>query len=101
MKLVQTLVEPDEVDIVGAQIAYDLNAGVDFVIGSDLDSRVGTSKILEEYEHRGALHLLREEGELVRSRRRLDDLEACLRHLEDRGSRVATRRVPIGKRGSV
>ena len=38
MKLVQTLVVRDEVDIVDAQIAYHLNAGVDFVIATDHES---------------------------------------------------------------
>ena len=41
MKLVQTLVVRDEADIVDAQIAYHLNAGVDFVIASDHDSLDG------------------------------------------------------------
>ena len=39
MKLVQTLVVRDEADIVDAQIAYHLNAGVDFVIASDHESQ--------------------------------------------------------------
>ena len=38
MKLVQTLVVRDEADIVDDQIAYHLNAGVDFVIASDHES---------------------------------------------------------------
>ena len=39
MKLVQTLVVRDEVDIIDAQIAYHLNAGVDFVIATDMNRR--------------------------------------------------------------
>ena len=44
MKLVQTLVVRDEADIVGEQIAYHLNAGVDFVIASDHASEDGTTQ---------------------------------------------------------
>jgi len=57
MRLVQTLVVRDEADIVDAQIAYHLNAGVDFVIASDHESRDGTTEILEAYARKG--HLLR------------------------------------------
>ena len=57
MRLVQTLVVRDEADIVDAQLAYHLNAGVDFVIASDHDSRDGTTEILESYSRDG--HLLR------------------------------------------
>ena len=58
----------DEVDIVDAQIAYHLNAGVDFVIATDHDSRDGTTEILESYERDGYLHLIRERGEPARER---------------------------------
>jgi hypothetical protein len=47
VKLVQTLVVRDESDIVGAQIDYHLNAGVDFVLATDHDSSDGTTEILE------------------------------------------------------
>ena len=47
MKLVQTLVVRDEADIVDYQLAYHLNAGVDFVIASDHESTDGTTEILE------------------------------------------------------
>jgi hypothetical protein len=57
MKLVQTLVVRDEADIVDAQIAYHLNAGVDFVIASDHESLDGTTEILDSYVRAG--HLLR------------------------------------------
>jgi hypothetical protein len=57
MKLVQTLVVRDEADIVGHQIAYHLNAGVNFVIASDHDSLDGTTDILESFARDG--HLLR------------------------------------------
>jgi hypothetical protein len=57
MKLVQTLVVRDEADIVDAQIAYHLNAGVDFVVATDHESLDGTTEILESYARAG--HLLR------------------------------------------
>jgi hypothetical protein len=67
MKLVQTLVVRDEVDIIDAQIAYHLNAGVDHVIATDHDSEDGTLEILESYERRGVLQLFRERGEVRES----------------------------------
>jgi hypothetical protein len=57
MKLVQTLLVRDEVDIVTSQISYHLNAGVDFVIATDHDSQDGTTEILESFARGG--HLLR------------------------------------------
>ncbi len=67
MKLVQTLVVRDEADVVGAQIAYHLNAGVDFVLATDHDSRDGTTEILESYERKGVLRLFRESGQMRES----------------------------------
>jgi hypothetical protein len=64
MKLVQTLVVRDEADIVGEQIAYHLNAGVDFVIASDHESVDGTTGILERYVREGHLRLIRVQGEM-------------------------------------
>jgi Glycosyl transferase family 2 len=55
VRLVQTLVVRDEVDIVDAQLAYHLNAGVDFVIATDHESRDGTTEILDSYERTGYL----------------------------------------------
>jgi hypothetical protein len=55
VKLVQTLVVRDEADIVDTQIAYHLNAGVDFVIATDHESRDGTTEILESYARDGHL----------------------------------------------
>jgi hypothetical protein len=62
MQLALTVVVRDEVDIVGAQIAYHLAAGVDVVLATDHDSRDGTTEILEEYERQGVLRLFRERG---------------------------------------
>jgi hypothetical protein len=67
MKLVQTLVVRDEIDLIDAQIAYHLNAGVDFVIATDHDSRDGTAEVLESYERRGRLQLMRARGEVRES----------------------------------
>lgn len=64
MKLIQTLVVRDEADVVDAQIAYHLNAGVDFVIATDHESRDGTTEILEAYEREGHLRLIRVRGEM-------------------------------------
>jgi glycosyl transferase family 2 len=63
MKLVMTLVVRDEAEVVDAQLAYHLNAGVDFVLATDHASQDGTTEILESYERAGHLRLLRVEGE--------------------------------------
>ena len=49
MKLVMTLLVRDEADIVDAQIAYHLDAGVDFVVATDNRSEDATTEILERY----------------------------------------------------
>lgn len=54
-----TLVVRDEADIVDAQLAYHLNAGVDFVVAIDHRSVDGTTEILESYAHDGYLRLIR------------------------------------------
>ena len=64
MKLVQTLVVRDEEDIVGTQLEYHLNAGVDFVIASDHESRDGTTEILESYVRDGVLRRIAVRGEM-------------------------------------
>jgi hypothetical protein len=64
VRLVATLVVRDELDVVDAQLAYHLAAGVDFVLATDHESRDGTTEVLEEYERRGLLRLLRERGEV-------------------------------------
>jgi hypothetical protein len=56
-----TLLVRDEADIVDAQIAFHLNAGVDHVIATDHRSQDGTTEILERYEREGFLHLIREQ----------------------------------------
>ena len=66
MKLVMTLLVRDEADIVDAQIAFHLNAGVDFVVATDNRSEDGTTEILERYAREGLLHLIREPGDDLR-----------------------------------
>ena len=66
MKLVMTLLARDEADVVDAQLAFHLHAGVDLVIATDNRSQDGTTEILERYERAGRLLLLREEGEDMR-----------------------------------
>ena len=64
MKIVMTLVVRDEADIVDTQIRYHLNAGVDFVIASDHESRDGTTEILESYVRSGDLRRIPVTGEM-------------------------------------
>ena len=66
MKLVMTLLVRDEADIVDAQIAFHLHAGVDFVIATDNRSQDGTTEILERYERAGFLHLITEPSDEMR-----------------------------------
>ena len=66
MKLVMTLLARDEADVVDAQLAFHLNAGVDYVIATDNRSQDGTTEILESYARDGCLHLIREPGEDMR-----------------------------------
>jgi len=66
MKLVMTLLARNEADIVDAQIAFHLHAGVDFVIATDNGSDDGTLEILGRYARTGRLVLLREAGEDMR-----------------------------------
>lgn len=53
-----TLRTRDNEDIVGAQLAFHLNAGVDFVIATDHLSADGTRDILREHERAGHLRLI-------------------------------------------
>jgi Glycosyl transferase family 2 len=66
MKLVLTVLARDEADVVDAQVAFHLNAGVDFVIATDNVSQDGTTEIFESYARAGCLHLIREPAEGLR-----------------------------------
>ena len=66
MKLVMTLLVRDEADIVDAQIAYHLDAGVDLVVATDNRSEDATTEILRRYAREGVLHLIREPGDDLR-----------------------------------
>jgi Glycosyl transferase family 2 len=67
MKLVMTLVVRDELDIVDAQLAYHLDAGVDFVLATDHGSTDGTLDVLHRYEREGRLRLFGVSGEMRES----------------------------------
>ncbi len=57
------LVVRDDADVVDAQIAFHLNAGVDFVIATDHSSTDGTADILESYARDGVVRRLSEQGD--------------------------------------
>ena len=57
----------DEADVVEAQLAYHLDAGVDFVLATDHASQDGTTEILRSFERQGCLRLFRAEGEMRES----------------------------------
>jgi hypothetical protein len=60
VQLALTLLVKDEADVIDANIAYHLGAGVDFVVATDNGSTDDTLEILERYEREGVLHLIRE-----------------------------------------
>jgi hypothetical protein len=66
MKLVMTLLVRDEADILDANLAFHLNAGVDLVVATDHRSQDGTTEILESYADDGYVHLIKEAGDEFR-----------------------------------
>lgn len=65
MKLVMSLVVRDDADVLDAQIAFHLNAGVDFVVATDHESADGSTEILERYVTAGYLHRVSEHGDAL------------------------------------
>jgi Glycosyl transferase family 2 len=61
-----TLLARNEADVVDAQLAFHLNAGIDFVVATDNDSTDGTTEIFERYEQEGLLRLIREPADDMR-----------------------------------
>ena len=55
MKLVMSMVVRDEADVLEAQIAFHLNAGVDLVLATDHESTDGSADILESFTRDGYL----------------------------------------------
>src|SRR3954454_16348107 len=66
MRVVVTVLARDEADVIDAQVAFHLNAGADFVIATDNNSRDATTEILQRYERAGSLHLIQEPAEGLR-----------------------------------
>ncbi len=66
MKLALTLLIRNEEDILEANLAYHLAAGVDLVIATDHCSTDRTSEILERYAKAGVARVIREDGERMR-----------------------------------
>jgi hypothetical protein len=66
MRVVVTVLARDEVDVIDAQVSFHLNAGADFVIATDNNSRDGTTDVLESYARAGVLHLIDEPAEGLR-----------------------------------
>jgi hypothetical protein len=69
VRVVLALRTRDQADLVDAVVAYHLAVGVDFVIATDHRSVDGTAEILEGYERRGVVRLLRDVGERITLRR--------------------------------
>jgi hypothetical protein len=66
MRVVSTLIVRDEADIVGEHLRYHADQGVDFVVAIDHRSEDGTTDVLREHERAGRLHLIREQGDVIR-----------------------------------
>jgi glycosyltransferase involved in cell wall biosynthesis len=64
VKIVMTLLVRNEEDILDAQLAFHLNAGVDFVLAIDNGSEDGTTEILESYARDGYVDFTRDSGDL-------------------------------------
>jgi Glycosyl transferase family 2 len=76
MRLVLTLRTRDHEDLVGANVAYHLSAGVDFVIATDHLSADGTRDALRAFERAGRLRLLCKDHERYEPGRWVNDMAA-------------------------
>ena len=65
-RIVMTLLARNEADVVDAQIAFHLSAGVDLIVATDNRSEDGTLEILERWERTGRVHLIREPSDDMR-----------------------------------
>jgi len=61
-KIVMTILVKDEVDVIRENIEYHLSRGVDYFIVTDNDSSDGTTEILREYERKGVLSYIHQDG---------------------------------------
>jgi hypothetical protein len=64
MRLVMTLIGRGETDVLDAQIAIHLGAGVDHVVATCAEGEHAVTELLEAYAARGSLHLVGESGEV-------------------------------------
>jgi hypothetical protein len=62
MNLVMTLVASGDPDILDAQIAFHLSAGIDVVIATDQGTHDGTGEVLDAYASTGYLHTVAVQG---------------------------------------
>jgi hypothetical protein len=62
MRLVMIMAVRDAADVVRENLDYHLSQGVDLALVTDHRSGDGTTRILREYERRGAVRLLRRRG---------------------------------------
>jgi hypothetical protein len=66
MRVVMTLLARDEEDVIDAQLAFHLNAGVDFVVATDNRSEDRTKEIFDAYVREGYAHVVEELGDDLR-----------------------------------
>jgi glycosyltransferase involved in cell wall biosynthesis len=60
MRLIETLLVRDELDVIRDHLEFHLSQGVDFIIATDNGSKDGTRDILADYEKRGAVFVIDE-----------------------------------------
>ena len=55
MKVVEALVASEDADVIDAHLAFQLNAGIDFVVAADFEAGDGTTDVLESYVRDGVV----------------------------------------------